>query len=418
MGRAERSALAGPGTADGPDQPARFRTRRNADPRHAGLVRARRLRPDTGHPGAGRPSRFRCGHARPVHLPADRWSDLRDRTGDAAGQLRPRPAGVGLRPTGPHRVRRRTRNLRPAGHPRLDDERERASPSGGATSGSARCWSAGGCSWPPWRSSVMAWSPTTSIAGPPTPPRGDSGSVRTTRPRTLPEALRELTPEALTQLIEHRPDLGSPPPIDLAELAGRSTTSSSISRALDGLNAWQRVVVEALAALPDPTTSVDLTGLLAGDPDAVTRALGELRERALLWGDDDQLHLVRPVREAQLPYPGGLAPASPRPLSKTRIDAELAACGADDLAVLERLHVVTDRGGSERRPPGQPRHRPDTDRAVAQPAAPAAAGRRQGDLAARGVVATPLRPVHSEADPARAARADQHRPRRARPPPS
>ncbi len=146
--------------------------------------------------------------------------------------------------------------------------------------------------------------------------------MRTTRPRTLPEALRELTPEALTELIELRPDLGSPPPLDLAELAGRSTTTSSISRALDGLNAWQGVVVEALAALPDPTTSAELTALLAGQPDAVTRALDELRSRALLWGDDDQLHLVRPVREAQLPYPGGLAPISPRP--------EVVAAAIDD----------------------------------------------------------------------------------------
>ena len=146
-----------------------------------------------------------------------------------------------------------------------------------------------------------------------------------------------MSPAALTELIEHRPDLGSPPPLDLAELATRSTTSSSISRALDGLNAWQRVVVEALAALPDPTTSAELIDLLTSEPHPVTRALRELRERALLWGDDDQLHLVRPVREAQLPYPGGLAPVSPRPLTDARIAAELAACGADDLAVLERL---------------------------------------------------------------------------------
>ena len=187
------------------------------------------------------------------------------------------------------------------------------------------------------RSSVTGWSPTTSIADPPTRTRGVSGPVRTPRPRTLPEALRELSPEALTELIERRPDLGSPPPLDLAELATRSTTSSSISRALDGLNAWQRVVVEALAALPDPTTSAELIDLLASEPDAVARALRELRERALLWGDDDQLHLVRPVREAQLPYPGGLAPVSSRPLTDARIAAELAACGADDLAVLERL---------------------------------------------------------------------------------
>ena len=150
------------------------------------------------------------------------------------------------------------------------------------------------------------------------------------------------------------------------------------------------MVVEALAALPDPTTSAELTALLAGEPDAVTRALDELRARALLWGDDDQLHLVRPVREAQLPYPGGLAPASPRPLSTARIDAGAGGVRRRRSRRARATHVVTDGGGPKRRAPGQPRHRPDTGRAVAQPATPAAAGRRQGDPAARGVLATPL----------------------------
>ncbi len=158
-----------------------------------------------------------------------------------------------------------------------------------------------------------------------------------TRPRTLPEALRALSPAALTALIAYRPDLGTPLPVDLAELAGRSTMPSSIGRALDRLNAWQRVVVEALAALPDPATADQLTELLSADRGPIHATLGELRARALVWGDDDQLHLIRSVREAQPTYPGGLAPMSPRPLTRGQLEAALAACGDDERAVLERL---------------------------------------------------------------------------------
>ena len=82
----------------------------------------------------------------------------------------------------------------------------------------------------------------------------------------------------------------------MAELAGRSTTTSSISRALDSLNAWQRVVVEALAALPDPDLSPSLTALPATPTRWLAGRLDDLRERALLWGEDE-LHLVRAVRE-------------------------------------------------------------------------------------------------------------------------
>ena len=66
-------------------------------------------------------------------------------------------------------------------------------------------------------------------------------------------------------------------------------------------------------------------------------AVAQLRERGLLWGADDQLHLVRPVREAFEPYPGGLAPPSARPMSVDQIDAALEACGTEARAVLERL---------------------------------------------------------------------------------
>ena len=70
--------------------------------------------------------------------------------------------------------------------------------------------------------------------------------------RTLTEALRRLEADALSRLLTLRPDLAYPVPGDVAELSGQATTTSSVGRALDGLNAWQRVVAEGLAALPGP----------------------------------------------------------------------------------------------------------------------------------------------------------------------
>ncbi len=125
------------------------------------------------------------------------------------------------------------------------------------------------------------------------------------RLRTLPEALRRLTAEQLTMLLELRPDLASPPPIDLAELTQRASRTASVRAALDTLDAWQREVVEALAALPDPVDVDTLRTLLDADRAAVRRAVDDLRLRALVWGGDQELHLVRAVREAQPTYPGG-----------------------------------------------------------------------------------------------------------------
>ena len=133
------------------------------------------------------------------------------------------------------------------------------------------------------------------------------------RPRTLTEALRAMSAEQLSALLELRPDLLDPVPHDIAELASRSTMSTSIARAIDELNAWLRTVAEALAALSDPASLADLATMLGQPRSTGAAAIGQLRERALLWGEDDQLHLVRPVREAFEPYPGGLAPPSARP---------------------------------------------------------------------------------------------------------
>ena len=157
------------------------------------------------------------------------------------------------------------------------------------------------------------------------------------RPRTLTEALRAMPAEELTTLLDARPDLLDPVPHSLAELASRSTLSASITRAIDELNSWQRTVAEALSALPDPASVGDLESILGEPGRQVSAAVQQLREHALLWGHDDQIHLVRPVREAFEPYPGSLAPSSPQPMSEAQIDAALEASEPEARAVLERL---------------------------------------------------------------------------------
>lgn len=157
------------------------------------------------------------------------------------------------------------------------------------------------------------------------------------QPRTLTEALRGMSADDMAALLEARPDLLHPIPEDVAQLASRSTTSASITQAIDGLDSWLRLVTEALSSLPDPASIGDLEAVLGQSQTQVAAATQQLRQRALLWGRDDQLHLVRPVREAFQPYPGGLAPPSARPLSNDQIDAALQACGPEARPVLERL---------------------------------------------------------------------------------
>jgi hypothetical protein len=167
-----------------------------------------------------------------------------------------------------------------------------------------------------------------------TPPSARSGR----RPaRTLTEALKSLDRSGLEALLASRPDLSYPLPLDLAELSTQAATTTSVARALDQLDVWLRQVAEALAALPDPSSTSDIAALVGAEPDQAVAAAAELRRRALLWGDDDQLHLVRAVREYFEPYPGGLAPPSPRPLTDTQVREALAGCDETVRPLLDRL---------------------------------------------------------------------------------
>ncbi|KMS74707.1 DNA-binding protein [Streptomyces viridochromogenes] len=140
-----------------------------------------------------------------------------------------------------------------------------------------------------------------------------------TPPRSLAEALRVRDDASLAVLLRSRPDLITPVPTDLTQLATRAGTRASVVRALERLDRLALQTAEALAVAADPATYDELLALMAGDAGdpavagALPHALGTLREQALVWGADDRLRLVRTARELlapspQHPSPTGLGP--------------------------------------------------------------------------------------------------------------
>ncbi|MFC5954655.1 helicase-associated domain-containing protein [Streptomyces pratens] len=138
-------------------------------------------------------------------------------------------------------------------------------------------------------------------------------------PRSLAEALRGRDDAELAALLRSRPDLVTPVPADLTQLATRAGTRASVVRALDRLDRFTLQTAQALAVAADPAPYDELLGLLAGDEGdrvvaaALPGAVRTLREQALVWGADDRLRLVRTARELlspspQHPSPTGLGP--------------------------------------------------------------------------------------------------------------
>ncbi|MEV5780614.1 helicase-associated domain-containing protein [Streptomyces sp. NPDC052287] len=183
-----------------------------------------------------------------------------------------------------------------------------------------------------------------------------------TPPRSLAEALRTRDDTSLSALLRIRPDLITPVPTDLTQLATRAGTRASVVRALERLDRFALQTAEALAVASDPATHDELMGLMAGDDrdSAVTaafpHALATLREQALVWGTDDRLRLVRTARELlapgpQHPSPTGLGPTvaeATAGMSPGRIQEIVAACGLptthDSVSAVASLTTLfTDR---------------------------------------------------------------------------
>jgi hypothetical protein len=179
----------------------------------------------------------------------------------------------------------------------------------------------------------------------------------------------------LAALLRSRPDLITPVPTDLTQLATRAGTRASVVRALERLDRFALQTAEALAVAGDPATYDELLGLMGGDEGdplveaALPRALGVLREQALVWGGDERLRLVRTARELlapspQHPSPTGLGPTvreATAGMSPGRIQEIVATAGlasthdpvsaADALTELfrdrQRLSALLDEAPSE-----------------------------------------------------------------------
>ncbi|MFD3452445.1 helicase-associated domain-containing protein [Streptomyces sp. NPDC058691] len=128
-------------------------------------------------------------------------------------------------------------------------------------------------------------------------------------PRTLAEDLRARGDGALSALLRARPDLLSPVPNDLSQLATRAGTRASVVRALERLDRFTLQVAEALALAPDGAPLGTLTALMGPEAaEALPGALETLRTQALLWGGDDRLRLVRTARDILAPAAGSVSP--------------------------------------------------------------------------------------------------------------
>ncbi|WP_440572655.1 helicase C-terminal domain-containing protein [Streptomyces sp. KR2] len=160
-------------------------------------------------------------------------------------------------------------------------------------------------------------------------------------PRSLAQALRERDDASLGALLRSRPDLLHPVPTDVTQLATRAGTRASVLRALEHLDRFALQAAEALAVAPDPASYQELLDLLAGDDGdeevagALPATVALLRERALVWGGEDRLRLVRTARELLAPSashssPTGLGPSvaeATSGMSPGRIQAILTTAG-------------------------------------------------------------------------------------------
>jgi hypothetical protein len=136
-----------------------------------------------------------------------------------------------------------------------------------------------------------------------------SASAASTAPRSLADDLRGRSDDALAVLVQRRPDLATPPPGDVGQLAGRSATAASTARALDHLNRLGLQVLEACVVCDEPFTASEVQAMFPETPAAaVTAQVHELVTLALLWGDADSWRPTVAVRETVGRFPAGLGP--------------------------------------------------------------------------------------------------------------
>jgi hypothetical protein len=130
----------------------------------------------------------------------------------------------------------------------------------------------------------------------------------TPAPRTLADQLRSWPDERLAALLEARPDLAAPAPVDSAQLASRAVVRTSVVRALDLLDRLQLAVLTAVVQ-EAPTTSARIREVVHASAEAVDSALDRLHDLALVWGTPEVWRPVTVVVEL-LGVPAGPEPSA------------------------------------------------------------------------------------------------------------
>ncbi len=158
-------------------------------------------------------------------------------------------------------------------------------------------------------------------------------------PATLTETLRALADDELATLFRARPDLVTPLPSDINQLAARSTTRSSLARVLDRLDRFTLAVVEALVVLRPPISARALEERLGVGATRIRTALRDLRTLALVWGPKDSLQVPVVLADLLGPYPAGLGPPADDPAlaDDKHLATLLDDAGPEARAVAERL---------------------------------------------------------------------------------
>ncbi len=168
------------------------------------------------------------------------------------------------------------------------------------------------------------------------PGDGGQGSRGRGMPRTLAEELRTRPDDALAALLRARPDLLSPVPNDLTQLATRAGTRASVVRAVERLDRFALQTAEALAVAPDPCPYETLRDLLTGDEGAAeTGGQGDARGAEEAHGAGEvqgprNISSVGPAIEATSPL-SSASPASPPPGPDATLGAEERAVIAAEL---------------------------------------------------------------------------------------
>ena len=117
--------------------------------------------------------------------------------------------------------------------------------------------------------------------------------------RKLTDHLRTWDAEQIAELLRRRPDLASPVPLDVAELAQRAQQLSSVAAAIGGAtlpeNRLIQVVVCLRASVPDEELARALPeGVTIADVEPV---LASLEAAALVWRYAGRVHAPGPLRQ-------------------------------------------------------------------------------------------------------------------------